>query len=701
LLQEWASGGWPIFFEQNGFDFMQANDSMTFDSTLWQEGRKALALAVKLYLHDPNVTHIDLGCRVRSAQGYRLEPELVVRVHVRQKLYGENFHALLMDAPERVIAAERIGFPVDVLPARYRLHRAEPRGTATALVPAHHELRGGLPIATASGTSHATLGGKVRDRRTGEEMVLSSWHALSSPWQSHGSALMCRPRDGDGGEATIATYTRGAMPAYLDAAVARLSGRRPFINEQCGIGAVTGVTAPRLGMRVVKSGGGTGVTTGIITGVEGFALQRYAGIQRVLHHVVHIMPAEAGAPLCAGGDSGAWWLEAVTLRAVGLHFAGSAAPDFGLAHAMPEVLEALEVEIEESQTPIQQKVFAVAVESTKICEQEPLLPSKKSSSLQELRGKLSGKMKELAHALSQVKRPRRESCAAPKPDTLAAPPAANRRAFLRKLWSDLRFNRLPMLRARCWEICARVTRAAMGALKPANCLALLRKLLRNWRIMSAPAGVAAVMSLMGARLDERLSAKHEDELQRVLELQPSLSVLRATAQVDSARRITLDKIIAIIDQRNPKMPPDLKLKIADEIYLMSLKYSNLDVELICATITHETGHTWNPRSISKVGARGLMQIMPATGRMLAEAEGLEWNSPEETLFDPILNIRLGCRYLSGLVLAYSVDGGLAAYNGGERRAERWLKEGRREDVLALETRAYVPAILKIYDRFRQ
>jgi soluble lytic murein transglycosylase len=96
-----------------------------------------------------------------------------------------------------------------------------------------------------------------------------------------------------------------------------------------------------------------------------------------------------------------------------------------------------------------------------------------------------------------------------------------------------------------------------------------------------------------------------------------------------------------------------------------------------------------------------MQIMPATGRMLAEAEGLPWDSPEASLYDPILNIRLGCRYLSGLVQAYSVDGGLAAYNGGEWRAERWLKANRDYEVLALETRGYVPAILKIYDRLRQ
>jgi soluble lytic murein transglycosylase len=95
---------------------------------------------------------------------------------------------------------------------------------------------------------------------------------------------------------------------------------------------------------------------------------------------------------------------------------------------------------------------------------------------------------------------------------------------------------------------------------------------------------------------------------------------------------------------------------------MSKKYPNLDIDFISATITHESAKTWNPNVISKVGARGLMQVMPATGAFLAAEEGINWTSTRDVLHDPIYNIRLGCRYLSQLVSAYEHKGGLAAYN---------------------------------------
>jgi len=133
---------------------------------------------------------------------------------------------------------------------------------------------------------------------------------------------------------------------------------------------------------------------------------------------------------------------------------------------------------------------------------------------------------------------------------------------------------------------------------------------------------------------------------------------------------------------------------------MTRKYSNLDVDFICATITHESAKSWEPQIVSKAGALGLMQIMPTTGAFLAVQEGIEWTTSEQVLQDPILNIRLGCRYLSQLVTMYQQDGGLAAYNGGPKRAEIWLASNRDQNTLVAETRNYVPAILKLYDQFR-
>ncbi|MDZ7344543.1 MAG: transglycosylase SLT domain-containing protein, partial [candidate division KSB1 bacterium] len=86
--------------------------------------------------------------------------------------------------------------------------------------------------------------------------------------------------------------------------------------------------------------------------------------------------------------------------------------------------------------------------------------------------------------------------------------------------------------------------------------------------------------------------------------------------------------------------------------------------------------------------------------LLAAEENIPWTTPEEILYDPILNIRLGCRYLSNLIALYELDGGLAAYNGGEKRAAMWLASGRDDRILWAETRGYIPAVLKLYEQFQ-
>ena len=170
--------------------------------------------------------------------------------------------------------------------------------------------------------------------------------------------------------------------------------------------------------------------------------------------------------------------------------------------------------------------------------------------------------------------------------------------------------------------------------------------------------------------------------------------------INSERQNSIDKVMKIISRYNRKMDDSLAYAIANEIYLMSQKYPNLNVDFIAATITHESAQTWSPTVTSKVGAMGLMQVMPATGAFLAVEEGIRWSSATSILYDPILNIRLGCRYLNELVGLYEKDGGLAAYNGGPRRAEMWIAANRNNKILWKETRDYVPAVLKLYEQFR-
>lgn len=189
----------------------------------------------------------------------------------------------------------------------------------------------------------------------------------------------------------------------------------------------------------------------------------------------------------------------------------------------------------------------------------------------------------------------------------------------------------------------------------------------------------------------------EDEM---VKLQKSLQDIRAAMNVDSVRQFTIQKVMQIISRYNKDMPSSQKYEIADEVYKMSVKYTNLDVDLICATITYASGRSWDAEVVSSTGAMGLMQIMPITGMWVAHYEGITWTSPEEILFDPIYNIRIGSRLLSSYIDAYDLEGGLAAYNGSEQKAALWLASNKAKGILWTETNNYIPYVLKLYEEYK-
>jgi soluble lytic murein transglycosylase-like protein len=92
------------------------------------------------------------------------------------------------------------------------------------------------------------------------------------------------------------------------------------------------------------------------------------------------------------------------------------------------------------------------------------------------------------------------------------------------------------------------------------------------------------------------------------------------------------------------------------------KEHQLDPSLIAAVIRVESN--FSPRAVSQKGARGLMQLMPATARRLGV----------QRPFDPAENIRGGAAYLSMLAERFGeseVELILAAYNAGERAVENY------------------------------
>lgn len=92
----------------------------------------------------------------------------------------------------------------------------------------------------------------------------------------------------------------------------------------------------------------------------------------------------------------------------------------------------------------------------------------------------------------------------------------------------------------------------------------------------------------------------------------------------------------------------------------------------------------DPRAVSRVGAMGLMQIMPGTWAELRARYGLGRDP-----FDHRDNVMAGAAYLREMYDAYGSPGFLAAYNAGPDRYEQYLNRGR---ALPSETRDYVARI---------
>lgn len=133
-------------------------------------------------------------------------------------------------------------------------------------------------------------------------------------------------------------------------------------------------------------------------------------------------------------------------------------------------------------------------------------------------------------------------------------------------------------------------------------------------------------------------------------------------------------IVFVLDNVGKRMFP-LEYK---ELVIKYSKENELDPLLVFSLIKAESN--FDPKATSHKNARGLMQIIDNTGIWAAEKMGIE-GFKTEYLYDPEINIKIGCWYLKNLrneIYEYNGEINndllLAAYNGGIGNVQKWLKD---------------------------
>jgi len=133
----------------------------------------------------------------------------------------------------------------------------------------------------------------------------------------------------------------------------------------------------------------------------------------------------------------------------------------------------------------------------------------------------------------------------------------------------------------------------------------------------------------------------------------------------------------------------------------------LDPRLLYALLRQES--LFNPGATSWVGARGLAQVMPETGQGIAQNLGVS-DFTLDDLYRPVVSVRFGSYYLSRRLadMEGSVQGALAAYNGGLGNAQRWAGGSRvadpdrfTEQIDFGETRGYVRAVYGFWGAYQE
>ena len=178
------------------------------------------------------------------------------------------------------------------------------------------------------------------------------------------------------------------------------------------------------------------------------------------------------------------------------------------------------------------------------------------------------------------------------------------------------------------------------------------------------------------------SKQYRDAIKQEINLLKQKQQLLQAQAKDLEQQIKSGRIIqtGVVTTRTSSSGSAYTGKYAKEINQAAKKYG-VDPFLIAAIIKHESG--FNPRAVSRAGAQGLMQLMPATARALGV----------KNPFDPLQNIMGGTKYIAQQLKAFGGDLrlALAAYNAGPGNVRKYGGVPPFK-----ETQNYVKKVLSTY-----
>ena len=201
--------------------------------------------------------------------------------------------------------------------------------------------------------------------------------------------------------------------------------------------------------------------------------------------------------------------------------------------------------------------------------------------------------------------------------------------------------------------------------------------------------------LLGHWVVRDLDRKDQEATAAMARAERKIQQLESGFTFEARRRQLLLGMRNHILKTNPRVSLAEAYRYAELALGASEKYPAVDPLLLLAIGIVESGY--DPQARSRADARGLYQIWPSTGRLLARALG--WAYDDSILYDPEKNTQAAALYLDVLFSTYKgPQMVLAEYNGGPLNAG-YLRAGAA--ALASETRSYVPRVLELHERLKQ